>query len=115
MPYQPLSDQASPPGVYVRNAPPAPAAPPLTQCRRVQVAVVGGGFTGVSAALHLAEVGVEVAVLEAKQIGWGASGRAFGQVVPSEVGEAILLAITARTTRRGSSMRSRPALTWCSG
>jgi glycine/D-amino acid oxidase-like deaminating enzyme len=46
------------------------------------VAVIGAGFTGLSAALHLAEAGVDVAVLEARDVGWGASGRAFGQVVP---------------------------------
>ena len=50
--------------------------------RHVAVAVIGAGFTGLSTALHLAETGVDVAVLEAKEIGWGASGRAFGQVVP---------------------------------
>ena len=42
----------------------------------------GRSFTGPSAALHLAEAGSAVAVLEAREIGWGASGRAFGQVVP---------------------------------
>ncbi|HVY15550.1 MAG TPA: FAD-binding oxidoreductase [Rhodopila sp.] len=44
--------------------------------------MVGGGITGVSAALHLAERGVASVVLDARGIGWGASGRAFGQVVP---------------------------------
>ena len=52
------------------------------QARHVAVAVIGAGFTGLSTALHLAEAGIDVAVLEAKEIGWGASGRAFGQVVP---------------------------------
>ncbi|UWQ62680.1 FAD-binding oxidoreductase [Leisingera caerulea] len=42
------------------------------------VAIIGGGFTGVSAALHLAESGVSVAVLEAETPGWGASGRNGG-------------------------------------
>ncbi|MEM7717812.1 MAG: FAD-dependent oxidoreductase [Pseudomonadota bacterium] len=42
------------------------------------VVIVGGGFTGVSAALHLAEAGISVAVLEAQQLGWGASGRNGG-------------------------------------
>ena len=80
--YQPLSDRAGPPDVYVRNAPPPPPTQVLEGQRNVSVAVIGGGFTGLSAALHLAEAGIEVAVLEANEIGWGASGRAFGQVVP---------------------------------
>ncbi len=80
--HMPLSDQASPPEVYVRGAPPPPPTQPLEGQRHVAVAVIGAGFTGLSTALHLAEAGVEVAVLEAKEIGWGASGRAFGQVVP---------------------------------
>ncbi len=42
------------------------------------VAIVGGGFTGISAALHLAEAGVSVAVLENRYVGWGASGRNGG-------------------------------------
>jgi glycine/D-amino acid oxidase-like deaminating enzyme len=57
-------------------------APPLDGGRRVAVAVVGGGFTGLSTALHLAEGGVDVAVLEAHEPGWGASGRNGGQVNP---------------------------------
>lgn len=80
--HEPLSDRAGPPEVYVRGAPPPPPTQPLDQRRHVSVAVIGGGFTGLSTALHLAEAGVDVSVLEAKEIGWGASGRAFGQVVP---------------------------------
>ena len=48
----------------------------------MSVAVIGGGFTGLSAALHLAEKGVDVTVLEAHEPGWGASGRNGGQVNP---------------------------------
>lgn len=44
------------------------------------VCVVGGGYTGLSAALHLAKSGLKVIVLEAHRIGWGASGRNGGQV-----------------------------------
>jgi glycine/D-amino acid oxidase-like deaminating enzyme len=80
--HTPSSDQADPPSVYTRAAPPAPPAVPLTGRPHVDVAVIGAGFTGLSAALHLAESGVSVAVLEAREVGWGASGRAFGQVVP---------------------------------
>jgi glycine/D-amino acid oxidase-like deaminating enzyme len=81
-PHHPLSDQNAPPAAYRNAAPPPPPTTPLTESRHVGVAVIGAGFTGLSAALHLAESGADVAVLEAKDIGSGASGRAFGQVVP---------------------------------
>ncbi|MES1937057.1 NAD(P)/FAD-dependent oxidoreductase [Salinisphaera hydrothermalis] len=54
---------------------------PLTGARRVDVAVVGGGVTGCSAALNLAERGYSVALVEANRIGWGASGRSGGQIL----------------------------------
>lgn len=47
---------------------------------RSDVCIIGGGLTGVSAALHLAQRGYSVRVLEAHRIGWGASGRNGGQV-----------------------------------
>jgi gamma-glutamylputrescine oxidase len=47
---------------------------------RCDVCVVGGGFTGLSAALHLAERGYDVVLLEAERLGWGASGRNGGQL-----------------------------------
>ena len=43
--------------------------------------VIGGGITGVSTALHLAEKGVDVALLESRHFGWGASGRSGGQII----------------------------------
>jgi glycine/D-amino acid oxidase-like deaminating enzyme len=46
-----------------------------------EVAIVGGGFCGLSAALHLAKAGVATTLLEANAIGWGASGRNGGQVI----------------------------------
>lgn len=46
------------------------------------LAVIGAGFTGLSTALHAARAGLKVVVVEARSIGWGASGRSFGQVVP---------------------------------
>src|SRR5512146_987537 len=48
---------------------------------KVEVAIIGGGFTGLSAARTLAKQGVKVAVLEANTIGWGASSRNGGMVL----------------------------------
>lgn len=56
----------------------APTWPQFDGTRSADVAIIGGGFTGISAALHLAEAGVDVAVLEANSPGWGASGRNGG-------------------------------------
>ena len=61
---------------------PAPNHPPLHGETVADVAVVGGGFTGLSAALHLAEAGASVVLVEAHAIGHGASGRNGGQVNP---------------------------------
>jgi len=72
---------ALPPSLWAATAPSAPATPPLVGEGRVAVAVVGAGFTGLSAALHLAERGLEVVVVEAGEPGWGASGRNGGQVI----------------------------------
>ena len=71
-----------PRSIYAETARPAVPAPELDADRTVDVAVIGGGFTGLSAALHLAERKVEVVVLEAHEPGWGASGRNGGQVNP---------------------------------
>jgi gamma-glutamylputrescine oxidase len=59
---------------------PAPQ-PPLRGSERADVAVLGGGLTGLSTALELAEAGYSVVLLEAERIGWGASGRSGGQVI----------------------------------
>jgi gamma-glutamylputrescine oxidase len=64
---------------YAASAHPAPERPPLAGSVRADVCVVGGGFTGVSTALNLAERGYRVVLLEAERIGWGASGRNGGQ------------------------------------
>ncbi len=57
-----------------------PRYSPLAGDMEVDVAIVGGGFTGLSAALELARAGREVALLEAGPLGWGASGRTGGQI-----------------------------------
>lgn len=55
-----------------------PVRPALGENQNYDVAIIGGGFTGISAALHLAQAGVSVAVLESRYVGWGASGRNGG-------------------------------------
>ena len=67
-------------GLWEASAPPPPATAPLAGPVSAEVAVVGGGFTGLSAALHLAEAGAAVALLEGVEIGFGGSGRNVGLV-----------------------------------
>ncbi len=71
-----------PPSLWAATAPPAPPTEALAGTVRADVAIVGGGFLGLSAALHLAEAGAQVALVEAEAPGWGASGRNGGQVIP---------------------------------
>lgn len=68
--------------LYLNEAGPAPAWSRLDAPCHVSVAIVGGGLTGLSSALHLAEAGVDVAVFEAESPGYGASGRNGGQLNP---------------------------------
>jgi glycine/D-amino acid oxidase-like deaminating enzyme len=68
--------------LYLDTAAAAVPTPPLKGDARADVVVVGGGFTGLSTALHLAEEGAKVLLLEAEEPGWGASGRNGGQVNP---------------------------------
>lgn len=72
-----------PDSLWSATAQPAPPTPALEDSIRTDVAIVGGGYTGLSTALHLAEAGVRACVLEASDPGWGASGRNGGQVNPT--------------------------------
>jgi glycine/D-amino acid oxidase-like deaminating enzyme len=76
------SSSDMPASVWTASAEPGPQTPPLKGGRRADVVVVGAGYTGLSAALHLAERGTDVVVLDAGQPGWGGSGRNGGQVIP---------------------------------
>lgn len=69
--------------LWSATAPSVLPAPALSESVKVDVAIVGAGYTGLSTALHLAERGVNVCVLEANEPGWGASGRNGGQVNPT--------------------------------
>ena len=66
---------------YAATANSAVRYPKLQGEHHCDVVIVGGGFTGVSAMLHLAERGYDVALVEASRIAWGASGRNGGQLI----------------------------------
>jgi len=65
---------------YAATANFTPDLPPLAGAASADVCVIGGGYTGLSAAIHLRKLGYSVIVLEANRIGWGASGRNGGHV-----------------------------------
>ncbi|WP_171228037.1 FAD-binding oxidoreductase [Ruegeria sp. HKCCA4008] len=65
---------------YAATAHPMDRFPALSEDTKADVCVVGGGYTGLSAALHLAEAGFDVVLLEAHRVGFGASGRNGGQL-----------------------------------
>src|SRR5881394_1039069 len=68
---------------------------------RVDVAVIGAGFTGLSAARTLAKLGAQVAVLEAETVGWGASSRNGGMVLTGlKLGAADLISRYGKETTR---------------
>ena len=65
---------------------------PLDGSTRADVCIVGGGYTGLSSALHLAERGFDVVLLEARKPGWGASGRNGGQLCSGQRKDQVELA-----------------------
>ncbi|MDF2998792.1 MAG: FAD-dependent oxidoreductase [Xanthobacteraceae bacterium] len=65
---------------YTATAMPLEPYPRLEGAVRADVCIIGGGYTGLSAALHLAEAGLDVVLLEASRVGSGASGRNGGQI-----------------------------------
>ena len=82
---------AYPNSYYVTTTQPLPACAPLKGNRKTDVCIVGGGFSGLSAALHLRQRGFDVTLIDAQRLGWGASGRNGGQVGSDQRVEQIEL------------------------
>src|SRR4030095_12148602 len=86
---------------YAATVLPAPQRPVLTDTIECDVCVVGGGIAGCSAALHLAERGYNVVLLEEHRVGWGASGRNGAQAWPGiAAGQAKLTRLIGRADAR---------------
>lgn len=96
------SETELPDSLWAATAAPAPHCPPLVGEVSVDACVVGGGFTGLSTALYLAEAGLRVVLLEASEPGFGASGRNGGQVIPG-----LKLAPDAIIRRYGTEQGAR--------
>ena len=65
---------------YLATAQPLDAFPSLKGSKKYDICIVGAGYTGLSSALHLSNLGYSVAVLDAHRVGFGASGRNGGQL-----------------------------------
>jgi gamma-glutamylputrescine oxidase len=95
MPFQLNQDRSDtgnhPASYYAATQNPAPELSPLDGSCRADVAIVGGGYTGLSCALHLAKRGYKVVLLEARKVGWGASGRNGGHLGSGQRKDQITL------------------------
>ena len=77
----PVHSEQYPASYYFATAKELHQSPRLEEVIDVDVCVVGGGFSGINTAIELAQKGFSVALLEAKRIGWGASGRNGGELI----------------------------------
>jgi gamma-glutamylputrescine oxidase len=77
----PIHSPHYPDSFYVATAKELYSYPKLTEQLIVDVCIVGGGFSGINTAIELRQRGYSVALLEAKRIGWGASGRNGGELI----------------------------------
>ncbi len=75
-----MSASSLPQGYYAASAEPRPPRPAVNHAIRADVCVIGAGFTGLTAALQLAEKGAVVSLVEAETVGFAASGRNGGQI-----------------------------------
>ncbi|SLN68052.1 Gamma-glutamylputrescine oxidoreductase [Roseivivax jejudonensis] len=90
---------AYPESWYAATAQELAPFPALEGETRADVCVVGGGYTGLSAALHLAEAGLDVVLLEAQRVGFGASGRNGGQLGSGQRADQVKLEATLGAAR----------------
>jgi NADPH-dependent 2,4-dienoyl-CoA reductase/sulfur reductase-like enzyme len=101
-----------PRSLWAAVTPAGPELPAIEGDTVADVVVVGAGFTGLSTALHLARSGIDVAVVEAAEPGWGASGRNNGQVIPTLAKPASGWSVSFETALRSCSIpRARKAST----
>jgi gamma-glutamylputrescine oxidase len=84
-----------PPSYYAATRTPLAPFPALAGEARADVCIIGGGYTGLSAALHLAGRGLSVVLLEAHRVGFGASGRNGGQVGSGQRQDQVWIEKTA--------------------
>lgn len=113
----PAQDRLSyPDSWYAASTTPLPAQPVLQGRIDADVCILGAGYTGLSAALELAEAGYDVVVLEAERIGWGASGRNGGQAIAGfGCGEAKLEALVGFDDAKKMFDLSVDGLRWLRG
>lgn len=78
-----MTEVVFPGSVWAATAPARDTAPALSADAEADTVIIGGGLTGLSAALELARAGQRTILLEGQGIGWGASGRNNGQVIPT--------------------------------
>ena len=77
-----MAQESHPDSLWQATAPPAPNLPELRSDIETEGAIIGSGYTGVAAARHLLRAAVPCVVVEANDVGWGASGRNGGFAVP---------------------------------
>ncbi|XDA97593.1 FAD-binding oxidoreductase [Sulfitobacter sp. LCG007] len=118
---------------YAASTPPLPPFAALKGAAKADVCVIGGGYTGLSAALHLAEAGRSVILLEAHRVGFGASGRNGGQLGSGqrqdqqalekmagtsqaralwELGEEAKALVKALISKHGIDCHLKPGVAW---
>ncbi|MFN7114860.1 MAG: NAD(P)/FAD-dependent oxidoreductase [Alphaproteobacteria bacterium] len=102
---------------YAATANASPARPALEGAHECDICIIGAGFAGISTALHLAEKGLKVYVLEAAKVAYGASGRNGGQIIngysrdydtiKSRYGEDTANAVVGMSFEGGNIIRER--------